>query len=99
MLCGIDQLFGGQFGNLRRRLRSTRLGVLTHAAAVDRRGRPALAVLEELGASPTLIFSPEHGLEGTAQAEEAVAETARESAPWSAPVISLYGESKESLTP
>ncbi len=31
-------------------------GVLTHAAAVDRRGRHLLSVLEELGASPRLIF-------------------------------------------
>ncbi len=72
MLCGVDQLFTGQLSGLRRRLRGSRLGVLTHAAAVDRRGRHLLSVLEELGASPRLIFAPEHGLDATAQAEEAV---------------------------
>jgi uncharacterized protein YbbC (DUF1343 family) len=98
MLCGIDQLFSGQFSNLRRRLRSSRVGVLTHAAAVDRRGRPGLGVLEELGATPTLIFSPEHGLDSTAQAEEAVS-AGPTGLPWSAPIVSLYGDSKESLSP
>ena len=66
MLCGVDQLFTGQLSGLRRRLRGSRLGVLTHAAAVDRRGRHLLSVLEELGASPRLIFAPEHGLDATA---------------------------------
>ncbi|HMJ14892.1 MAG TPA: DUF1343 domain-containing protein [Polyangiaceae bacterium] len=99
MLCGIDQLFSGQFSNLRRRLRSSRLGILTHSAAVDRRGRPGLGVLEELGATPTLIFSPEHGLDSTAQAEEAVSSASPAGLPWSAPVVSLYGDSKESLSP
>jgi uncharacterized protein YbbC (DUF1343 family) len=99
MLCGIDQLFSGQFSNLRRRLRSSRIGVLTHSAAVDRRGRPGLGVLEELGATPTLIFSPEHGLDSTAQAEEAVGSATPAGLPWSAPIVSLYGETKDSLSP
>ncbi|HWZ91914.1 MAG TPA: DUF1343 domain-containing protein [Polyangiaceae bacterium] len=96
MLCGVDQLFTGQLSGLRRRLRGSRLGVLTHAAAVDRRGRHLLSVLEELGASPRLIFAPEHGLDATAQAEEAVSSEAREG---QTPVISLYGKTKEALTP
>ncbi|MBK7580236.1 MAG: DUF1343 domain-containing protein [Myxococcales bacterium] len=96
MLTGIDQLFSGQLSNLRKRLRDSRVGVLTHAAAVDRRGRNLLSVLEELGASPSLIFSPEHGLDGVAQAEEAVPNTA----PTEGPALhSLYGTTKESLSP
>ena len=96
MLCGVDQLFTGQLSGLRRRLRGSRLGVLTHAAAVDRRGRHLLSVLEELGASPRLIFAPEHGLDATAQAEEAVSSEASEG---KTPIVSLYGKSKEALTP
>ena len=96
MLCGVDQLFTGQLSGLRRRLRGSRLGVLTHAAAVDRRGRHLLSVLEELGASPRLIFAPEHGLDATAQAEEAVGSEAAEG---KTPIVSLYGKSKEALTP
>jgi len=96
MLCGVDQLFTGQLSGLRRRLRGSRLGVLTHAAAVDRRGRHLLSVLEELGASPRLIFAPEHGLDATAQAEEAVGSEAAEG---KTPIFSLYGKTKEALTP
>lgn len=97
MLCGIDQLSGNQVASLRRRLRDGRVGVLTHAAAVDRRGRQALDVLEELGVTPKLIFAPEHGLDAVAQAEEAVA--SRETTDGSAPIISLYGRTKEELSP
>ncbi|GMV11853.1 MAG: hypothetical protein AMXMBFR56_00770 [Polyangiaceae bacterium] len=96
MLTGADQLFSGQLSNLRRRLRDARVGALTHAAAVDRRGRNLLMVLEELGASPSLVFSPEHGLDGVAQAEEAVASSEAAEGPG---VISLYGTTKESLAP
>jgi uncharacterized protein YbbC (DUF1343 family) len=96
MLCGVDQLFNGQLSALRRRLRGSRIGVLTHAAAVDRRGRHLLSVLDELGASPRLIFAPEHGLDATAQAEEAVSSEAKEG---QTPIISLYGKTKEALTP
>ena len=96
MLCGVDQLFTSQLSGLRRRLRGSRLGVLTHAAAVDRRGRHVLRVLEELGASPRLIFAPEHGLEATAQAEEAVSSEAE---PGKTTIISLYGKTKEALVP
>src|SRR5688500_16463280 len=76
MLAGLDQLYSAQIGNLRRRLRGQRLAVLTHAAAIDRRGRHLLTVLEELGASPHIVFTPEHGLFADAQAEEPVSEGA-----------------------
>ena len=96
MLVGVDQLFGGQLSALRKRLRGERFAILTHAAATDRRGRQTLAVLEELGASPELCFSPEHGLEGLAQAEEAVTSGTADEGPR---VVSLYGETKQSLSP
>jgi uncharacterized protein YbbC (DUF1343 family) len=99
MLCGVDQLFGGSLSALRRRLRDARVGVLTHAAAVDRRGRHLLTVLDELGAAPSVVFSPEHGLEGVAQAEEAVPTAKQSNGAAALPVVSLYGDSKESLRP
>jgi uncharacterized protein YbbC (DUF1343 family) len=102
MLAGLDQLYSAQIGNLRRRLRGERLAVLTHAAAIDRRGRHLLAVLEELGAAPQVIFTPEHGLFADAQAEEPVRDPER--APGGEDgagprVISLYGDTKERLSP
>lgn len=97
MLSGADQLFSGQLSNLRRRLRDARVGALTHAAAVDRRGRSLLSVLEELGASPSLVFSPEHGHDGVAQAEEPVGDSGEASE--GPRIVSLYGTTKESLAP
>ncbi len=102
MLAGLDQLYSAQIGNLRRRLRGERLAVLTHAAAIDRRGRHLLTVLEELGASPQVIFTPEHGLFADAQAEEPVkdgSEPAADSGSAGPRVISLYGDTKERLSP
>jgi uncharacterized protein YbbC (DUF1343 family) len=97
MLCGVDQLFSGALGALRRRLRDGRVGAVTHAAAVDRKGRHVLAALEELGAAPSVVFSPEHGLDGVAQAEEAV--SADGNGGTTASVVSLYGDTRESLVP
>lgn len=99
MLCGLDQLFNSQLSTLRRRLRNERVGVLTHAAAVDRRARTALTVLEELGVSPVTVFTPEHGLSGVAQAQEPVVGSADEAREVAAPLVSLYGATKASLAP
>ncbi len=98
MLCGLDQLFNSSLAPLRKRLRSVRVGVLTHAAAVDRRGRGVLEVLEELGVAPTIVFAPEHGLMSVEQAQEPVS---AEGEPRDAGVrvVSLYGQSRESLSP
>ncbi|HET9957163.1 MAG TPA: DUF1343 domain-containing protein [Polyangiaceae bacterium] len=100
MLCGLDQLSGNQYSAQRRRLRDSRVGLLTHSAAIDRHGRSALAVLEELGVAPKLIFAPEHGFDAVQQAEEPV--LSRASTPEfgvNAPVLSLYGTRKEDLSP
>lgn len=99
MWCGIDQLYGGSLAALRRRLRGARVGVLTHAAAVDRRGQHSLAVLEELGIVPRLVFAPEHGLHGVAQAEEPVPGTVAAEESEAPPVVSLYGSTRAELTP
>lgn len=100
MLCGVDQLLVGPLSALRRRVRSTRVGVLTHAASVDRRGRHLLDVLDELGVSARLVFAPEHGIDADAQAEVPVATTADAGVDGGRPpVISLYGKTREDLVP
>jgi uncharacterized protein YbbC (DUF1343 family) len=94
---GIDRLNGGQLSGLRKRLRNGPLALLTHSPAIDRRGRQTLDVLSELGAQPRVVFTPEHGLYGTAQAEEPVAnEEASDNKP---ALVSLYGTDAASLTP
>ncbi len=94
---GIDRLSSGQLASTRKRLRAGACAVLTHAAAVDRRGRGTLEVLDELGVSISVVLSPEHGFDGVAQAEESVdsPETSEESPR----IVSLYGSDRESLTP
>ncbi|MBN2194493.1 MAG: DUF1343 domain-containing protein [Polyangiaceae bacterium] len=99
MLSGLDQLFSSQLAPLRRRLRNERVAVLTHAAAVDRRARTTLTVLEELGVSPVTVFTPEHGLNGIAQAQEPVLVDVDEAREVAAPIVSLYGKTKGSLAP
>jgi uncharacterized protein YbbC (DUF1343 family) len=74
--------------------------VLTHAAAVDRRGRHLLAVLDELGIHPRVVFTPEHGFDPIAQAEEAVVDGEAASTPaTTTTVVSLYGKTADSLKP
>lgn len=69
---GIDRLSAGELGNTRRRLRTSKVALLSQSAAVDRRGLPVLDSLEALGVHPVRVFAPEHGFDGSAQAEEAV---------------------------
>ncbi|HVW28162.1 MAG TPA: DUF1343 domain-containing protein [Polyangiaceae bacterium] len=72
------------------------MAVLSHAAAVDRRGRTLLAVLEELGIEPRIVFTPEHGFDPIAQAEEPVG---AEQNGFSSRTVSLYGKERASLAP
>ncbi len=95
---GIDRLSSGQLSATRKRLRNGACAVLSHAAATDRKGRGVLTVLDELGVTPSVVFSPEHGFDGWAQAEESVSSPVEASADGPA-VVSLYGEEKESLAP
>lgn len=99
MLTGLDVLATGPHSALRRRLRACRVGLLTHAAAIDNRGRQTQLALEELGVHPRILFGPEHGIGGTAQAQVAVETEAHDPSGWTAPVISLYGGTKDSLSP
>ena len=58
--------------------------------------RVAVGRLDELGVSVAVVFSPEHGLDGLAQAEEAVVDAGDQDG---ARVVSLYGKTRESLSP
>jgi len=78
--------------------RGARLGLLSHAASVDRRGRSAIELLHASGpAILERLFAPEHGLWGHQQDMEQVGAAVD---PLSGlPVISLYGEDAASLRP
>lgn len=96
MLVGLDALLRSRHGSAKKRVSEARFGVLTHAAAVDEAGRSTLWALREADLAAAAVFSPEHGLDGLAQAEEAVRE---EPSVFGAPLHGLYGATKESLTP
>jgi uncharacterized protein YbbC (DUF1343 family) len=96
MLVGLDSIGRGNPA-VQARLGGAKVAVLTHAAAVDHRGRQTLSVLQELGALVQVVFTPEHGLHGYAQAEESVSsEPSLDAGPR---FVSLYGTSKASLSP
>lgn len=79
------------------RLPGRRVGLVTHAAAVDRRLRPAAAVIAGLaGIELVAIFGPEHGLHGQAQDLEGVPGEPTGRGPR---IHSLYGNSAASLRP
>lgn len=100
MLCGVDQLLAGPLATLRRRARSSRVGLLTHAASIDRRGRHTREVLDELGVSLRLLFGPEHGVDADAQAEVPVQTDSNAPPDASTPrYVSLYGKTREELAP
>jgi uncharacterized protein YbbC (DUF1343 family) len=100
MKLGLDRLPSSQvLSRLRGAGASSRprLGLLAHPASVDRSLRHVADVLAELGLSPTILFGPEHGYGGEAQDMIGVAD-ARD-ARFGAPIVSLYGDTFESLSP
>src|SRR5262249_6478443 len=94
VLTGLDVLARARYAPLA----GLAVGLVTHPAAVDRRPRHAAALLAGApGVRLARLFGPEHGLGGEAQDLEGVANcrdphTGLE-------VISLYGETADSLRP
>jgi len=78
-------------------LSGRRWALLANQAAVTPALDPARGVLTRAGGAPTLLFAPEHGLDGVAQDMEAVQD---EMDPLTnAPVRSLYGHTAHTLSP
>ncbi len=80
------------------RLRGRRWGLLSHAAAVSCELLPIHLALARSGAeAPRRLFAPEHGFYGT---EQDMIASADMTDPWTGvPIVSLYGDSKDSLRP
>ncbi len=94
MRTGLDRL--ATHSTLGAELRAARVGLLAHAASVDRRMVHARRVLDAIGARVTMVFGPEHGYGGEAQDMVGIAD-ARDA--FGTPVRSLYGERFEDLSP
>jgi len=91
---GLDGLVREAFA----RLRGMPVGLVTHAAAVDRRFCSATDLLASApGVDLVAVFGPEHGLSGQAQDLEAVTHAAT-AAP-ARRAYSLYGDTAASLRP
>ncbi|QDV33596.1 exo-beta-N-acetylmuramidase NamZ family protein [Tautonia plasticadhaerens] len=91
---GLDSLVEGRFA----RLRGRKVGLIANQSAVDRRYRHAIDLLHDApGVELARLFGPEHGLRGEAQDMEGVGSGSDRRT--GLPVVSLYGEGPESLSP
>lgn len=83
--------------DLQRNLRRQRFALICNQASVDKYANHILDKLMEIGLVPSVLMAPEHGIYG----EHAYMEPVRESIDerYGIEVISLYGETQESLTP
>jgi len=90
---GLDRLAAGDSGIGIEHLVGKRLGLVVHRASVTADGRPAIEVFRERGLTPVRLFTPEHGLTGTAGAGEKV-ESGRDPAS-GLPIVSLYGDHRK----
>jgi uncharacterized protein YbbC (DUF1343 family) len=70
-------------------VRDRRVGLVTNQAGVDRAGVPAAVRLHAAGVKLVALFSPEHGLRGTAAPGETVASSTDSAT--GLPIYSLYG--------
>jgi uncharacterized protein YbbC (DUF1343 family) len=83
---GIDVLHAGGYAALR----GMRVGLITNQTGIDRAGNPTVDLLRSApGLTLTAIFTPEHGLRGTA--DEKVGDEQYHGIP----VYSLYGERRK----
>ncbi|HEU4887824.1 MAG TPA: exo-beta-N-acetylmuramidase NamZ domain-containing protein [Thermoanaerobaculia bacterium] len=83
---GIDVLHAGGYAALR----GMRIGLITNHTGIDRYGNPTVDLLRSApGVTLTAIFTPEHGLRGTA--DEKVGDEQYHGIP----VFSLYGERRK----
>ena len=91
---GLDRISDGDPEALRL-VAGRKVGLLAHAASVDRKLRSAARILHEAGARVSALFGPEHGFAGAAQ--DMVGVGSREET--DVPVYSLYGDDAEDLSP
>lgn len=91
---GLDRVADGDSKAVRL-VAGRKIGLLAHAASVDRAYRPAATVLREAGARIAALFGPEHGFSGGAQDMVGVGSDAGSEVP----IYSLYGDDAAALSP
>ncbi len=98
VLTGIDVLEERQFEQLKvPSVPVAHLGLLTNQTGVDSKGRRTIDVLERVpGAQLTAIFSPEHGVQGTADSADIA--NSKDSAS-GVPIYSVYGDTDAKRRP
>ncbi len=89
-LTGLDVLEQTQFAELR----GKRVGLITNQTGVDRAGRRDVDVMKAAGVNVTTLFSPEHGINGTADANVGNSTDAKTGLP----VVSLFQPERRRLT-
>lgn len=94
MRTGLDRIADGE-SKAKQLVEGRRIGLLAHAASVDRSLRTAAAVLEDAGAQIAALLGPEHGFAGAAQDMVGVGSEHRSEVP----VYSLYGDDATALSP
>src|SRR5690349_19201359 len=92
---GLDRL--PRLPSLLARLSGARVGLLAHPASVDQKLVHIGEVLHTAGIRPARFFGPEHGYGGEAQ--DMVGVPSATDARTGAPIISLYGDRFEDLSP
>jgi len=89
VMLGIDVLEADGF----KAIAGKKLGLLTHAAGMNRRGESTINVLRRAPQSKLVcLFAPEHGLEGQIQAATNFGDLVH--TPTGLPIYSLYGKNK-----
>jgi uncharacterized protein YbbC (DUF1343 family) len=89
VMLGIDVLERDGFAAVR----GKRIGLLTHAAGVNRRGESTISVLRHApGVKLLALFAPEHGLYGTEEAGKNLPDTVDRRS--GLPVYSLHGRNR-----
>ena len=91
---GLDRVADGD-SKAARLIAGRNIGLLAHAASVDRALRPAVSVLRKAGAHIAALFGPEHGFAGAAQDMVGVGNVDGSEVP----VYSLYGDDAAELSP
>lgn len=92
---GLDRL--AHVPSVLHRLQARPFGLLAHPASLDRNLVHCSRLLPSLGLRPHIIFGPEHGYGGEAQDMIGVSDA--HDPLLGAPIVSLYGESCEQLSP